>query len=211
MEYNKKWMGADLNALAIQRALDQIQIGGQELPCTIAEVVSPGIVTVNFQVDSGATTLPPVTVPVAMNAYQRVPFKAGDPGLCAAASVVLGGVTGLGSGLPALWTRPANLAALVFVPLATTSLTTPDPAAYVLYDQTQAHSVQVSSSGVKIDGNITADPSHLAFYGGSKVAKPTVTGQCVSATTVAQLAVTVKSLLNALSAAGINLLTDSTT
>jgi hypothetical protein len=155
VEFNKKWMGADLNALAIQRALDQIQIGGQSLPCKVATVVSSGIVTVNFEVNSGVATLPQVTVPVFMSRYVRLPIQVGDPGVCLAADAVLGGVTGLGSGAPALWDRPANLAALSFCPLGSTAWSSVDLMSTVITDATGERTLAVTPSGVEITAEAT--------------------------------------------------------
>jgi len=67
--------------------------------------------------------LPQVTVPIAMSQYVRLPINVGDTGICVAADVRLGAITGantFGSGQTTL-NAPANLSALVFVPLSNKS------------------------------------------------------------------------------------------
>lgn len=88
---------------------------GQILPCTVT-AVDGAIVTVNFEVLSGALTLPPVTCPIAEPEYIRLPVQVGDKGVCMAASTRLGGVSGLGQGLAPL-SNPSNLGSLIFVPI----------------------------------------------------------------------------------------------
>lgn len=115
-------------SLTLPRALrgavaDGRQIEGQAWPCHVVEVNS-GIVTVAFDV-GGDFTLPQVTCPVAESFYVMLPIQVGDTGMVVAASARLGGVTELGNGVAPM-SLPANLGALVFVPLARKSWELPD-------------------------------------------------------------------------------------
>ena len=70
-------------------------------------------------------------MPIAESRYVRLPVKVGDQGIAVAASVRIGGITGLGTGLAPL--APAsNLGALVFLPVSNTAWTTLDPNAVVI-------------------------------------------------------------------------------
>lgn len=104
-----------LNRFAENKVASALQLQGRALPCRV-ESVSGQIVTVSFQVNS-KYTLPKVTIPVASPTYIRLPIQVGDLGMVMPSDVRLGGISGLGSGLPDL-SLPANLSALVFVPVA---------------------------------------------------------------------------------------------
>ncbi len=114
------------------KAQDALQLTGKSLPCSIVRVVSSGIVTVKFEVNSAPFTLPDITVPVEMSEYLRLPLQVGDKGWVRAADARLGGVTGLGAGVASL-NQPGNLAALVFAPLGSTTWTVVDLNALVGY------------------------------------------------------------------------------
>ena len=83
------------------------------------------------------------------------------PGL-RAADALLGGLTGLGSGVPDL-TPPGSLSGLVFVPISKMSwqmvnenqLVMYGPDAVVIRDINNTVSITVSASGVSIIGNVT--------------------------------------------------------
>lgn len=111
----KLWLQNSLNQVAIRRATDAIRRLGMALPCRVV-AVSGSIVTVSFEVTS-TLTLPEITIPKAEGQWVRSPTQVGDLGMTVAADAYLGGVSGLGGGTADM-TRPANLSALVWVPVA---------------------------------------------------------------------------------------------
>ena len=113
-----------LNRFAEKKVLNAIHQLGQVLTCSVTDVQG-SIVTVKFELDSVPFTLPSVTVPVFGPEYIRYPIQVGDKGIVLAADVRLGGITGLGSGNAGL-TPPANLTALVFLPIANANWDPPD-------------------------------------------------------------------------------------
>ena len=153
-------LAQSLNTLAIHTANDTVGRMGQSLPCTVV-AINNGFVTVNFEVNS-YFTLPQIEVPIAMSQYVRLPIQVGDIGFCVAADALLGGLTGLGSGVPDL-TPPGSLSALVFVPISKMSwqmvnenqLVMYGPNAVVIRDINNTVSITVNASGVSIIGNVT--------------------------------------------------------
>ena len=128
---------ANFTEQSVQEGLSGL---GQVYPCTVKSVGVDGagntVVTVNFEVNPVSSTgtkitLPEVTMPIAESKYVRLPVQVGDQGIAVAASVRIGGITGLGTGLAPL--APAsNLGALVFLPVSNTAWTTLDPNAVVI-------------------------------------------------------------------------------
>lgn len=116
-------------------AVALIEQGGYALPCHVTAVAGQ-IVTVAFDCTAAGAVLPPVEMPIIGAEYIRFPTQVGDKGYAAAASVDLSIETGLGPGnsLPDLSQRPANLAALVFVPIGNANWTaSPNANALVMY------------------------------------------------------------------------------
>jgi hypothetical protein len=62
----------------------------------------------------------------------RVPYQKGDLGFCIPADAVLAGVSGMGGGVANL-SLPANLSALVFMPIGNKNWSSVDSNAVVLY------------------------------------------------------------------------------
>ena len=128
---------ANFTEQSVQEGLSGL---GQVYPCTVKSVGLDGagntVVTVNFEINPVSSTgtkitLPEVTMPIAESKYVRLPVQVGDQGIAVAASVRIGGITGLGTGLAPL--APAsNLGALVFLPVSNTAWTTLDPNAVVI-------------------------------------------------------------------------------
>ena len=85
------------------------------MPCRVTSV-DGSIVTVAFEVDPNEQ-LPEVTIPKAESPWIRMPTQVGDYGYTVPADAVLGGISGLGSGVAPL-VQPFNLEALVFVPVS---------------------------------------------------------------------------------------------
>ena len=152
-------LSQSLQSLAGRRAAQAVEETGRRWPCTVAEVVSSGIVIVNFEVSSGIQTLPRVRVPIAGSEYVRLPIQQGDKGFCTAADVRLGGMTGLGPGVPNL-TQPGNLGGLVFVWLGNVGWSAvDDPNAVVIYgpngvilrDTAKTNTLTISSTTVTLN------------------------------------------------------------
>lgn len=164
------------------RAQDALASLGQSLPCTVVTVVSPWIVTINFEVQTGQPwTLPQMTVPVLAPPYVAYPIQPGDAGVALAASARLGGLSGLGTGAPSLQDAPGNLSCLGFVWLGKVDQTTIDPDAVVTMN------------------NLVVSADQLAFFGGAKIAQQTVAGPLSEVADPAALAV-LTSLIAALAA-----------
>lgn len=118
-----------LNEMARKRALDQIQLTGKNLPASIVSV-SGSIVTVKFELNS-EFTLMQVTIPLFGPEYVRYPMQPGDKGVVLAMDARIGAMSGLGTGTATL-AQPANLAALVFLPIANTQWAAVDPNSVVV-------------------------------------------------------------------------------
>lgn len=183
-DFAKKPLGKSLNTLAIKRAADAIQKTGQSLPCVVTEVVSSGIVTVTFDVQTTRFTLPNVTIPVQGSEYIRYPIQVGDRGLAQPASVRLGYASGRGGGVPTL-VQPANLAALTFAWLGSASWSeTDDPQAVViigpngavLRDTASTHVLKVNADNINLDDNILVDGAMAGFFGTTPTTKPNIAG-----------------------------------
>jgi len=119
-----------LTAFAQTKIIDAYQLLGKGLPASVVSV-SGAIVTVKFEIASDYT-LPQVTIPLFGPEYARYPIKAGDKGVVIPFDAHLGGMSGLGGGVAGL-TQPANLSALVFLPIANTAWVSVDPNAVTLY------------------------------------------------------------------------------
>lgn len=180
MEHLRNPVALTVGAVASSKALDQIQITGRSLPCTVASVDGQ-IVTVNFAMAD--VVLPIVTMPIATWFYIRAPVQVGDKGFAVPADAFLGQMTGLGSGT-ANFTQRANLATLVFVPLANTTWTAaPDPNAVclqgvgssgvVLKDGAGDCAFTLTSSGIVItvgSVTVTINASGVTVMGGDVTA-----------------------------------------
>ena len=153
-----------LNTWADNKILDAIQLLGKSLPCTVVSA-EENCVTVAFQVipvPGDNLTLPQVTVPVLTPQYIRLPLQPGDTGLCIAADVSLGGISGLGAGTAGLVVN-ANLATLAFIPVSSTSwpavagnlLVMYGPGGIQIRDQSNSASITISGGAIQIMGNIT--------------------------------------------------------
>lgn len=149
------------------------------MPCSVASVTPPGLVTVTFElnttVDTVALTLPKVTIPVAMWKYARMPVHVGDKGMVMPADASIAGVSGQASGVADLMQR-ANLTALVFVPVSNTAWPTVDANAVVLsapngvvaQDDTGAASIVLTPTTItiKIGGvNIMVNSAGITLTG----------------------------------------------
>lgn len=182
--------GVSMNTMVRGKAQDAIQALGKGLPCTVAAIVGPGIVTVNFEVSTSPAPLPQMTMPVGKPPYIQYPIQVGDIGVALSADLRTGGITGLGAGTPSLGDTVGNLSAMTFFWLGSTKEEFVDPEAVVIYE------------------NIVCTPTQLGFFGHSKETKQSVTGALSAVTDVNAKAV-LTSLIHALSQYG--LITNSTT
>lgn len=127
--------GLSLNRFTQAKSQNALALQGRNIPCTVT-AISGSIVTVAFQVTAPAgqtaITLPPATMPVASSEYVRLPIQVGCRGFAVSADYYMGGMSGLGGGT-ATTTQPANLGALVFVPVGNTAFSAVSGSALVLY------------------------------------------------------------------------------
>lgn len=171
-----------------QAVEDGLSTLGQVFPCTVKEVGVDGsgntIVTVNFEVNPVSSTgtkitLPAVTIPVAESSYVRLPVQVGDQGIAVSASVRIGGITGLGTGLAPL-SPASNLGALVFMPISNVNWETLDPDAVVINAPNGAiirtvdgkAVVTISKDQIKLDyngKNIIINGSNITINGDLQV------------------------------------------
>lgn len=126
----KKPFTVSMNAFTQQAIADNNQMLGQALPCHVVDV-NGSIVTVAFDVTT-KQTLPQVTCPVLESIYIRLPIQVGDKGITIPASVSLSQVAGLGASAPPSLSTPANLSALIFVPIGSSTWASINPNAVVI-------------------------------------------------------------------------------
>jgi hypothetical protein len=105
---------------------------GQAWPCHVTKIVSPGIVEIAFDVNSGILTLPRVICPVAESAYVKLPIQVGDRGVALSADVSLAPSSGLGPPGTTSMTNLGNLTSLIYFPIGNTNWSTPDANAVVV-------------------------------------------------------------------------------
>lgn len=139
------------------KAQDAIQQLGKGLPCTVVKVISPGIVTVNFEVAVLPAPLPHVTMSVGKPPYIQYPIQVGDIGVALSADLLTGGLTGLGAGVPNLNDATGNLAAMTFFWLGSTKETFINSQATTLLEPTGHSHVSVSPAGTDVKNSITID------------------------------------------------------
>ena len=166
-------LGTSLNAIAIQRAADAIQLTGRSLPASVV-AVKGSIVTVKFELSQTSPTLPQVTIPLFGPEYIRYPIQGetspgkgdGTKGMVIPADAYLGGMSGLGGGVADL-TQRANLTALVFMPIGNKGWKPPDdPQAVCVYGP---NGVILRDAGNKSVVKITPTGISMSFGGFSIV------------------------------------------
>lgn len=114
-----------------QKIDDGLQRAGQVLPASVVGR-SGNMVTVSFELRDTPYVFPQVTIPIFGPQYIRYPMQVGDRGIVIPADAYIGGVSGQGGGVADL-TRPANLSALVFLPISNTEWQNVDPNVLVMY------------------------------------------------------------------------------
>jgi len=127
--------GLSINRHSAAKAQDAIQQLGKALPCSVVAIddtVGGCIVTVKFEVITDFT-LPNVTIPHAMGEWIRYPVMVGDKGVVIPCDSRLNDTSAIGKGKGDL-IQPANLTALVFMPIGNAAWTpTPDINKTVIY------------------------------------------------------------------------------
>lgn len=114
-----------------QSIADGLQRAGQVLPASIVGR-SGNMVTVSFELRDTPYVFPQVTIPIFGPQYIRYPMQVGDRGIVIPADTYIGGVSGQGGGVADL-TPPANLSALVFLPISNTEWQEVNPNVLVMY------------------------------------------------------------------------------
>lgn len=144
--------------------------GGKSYPCTVDQVIGPGIVVVNFEMTNQPFTLHKIKMPVAKPPYIQYPIQKGDKGVAMSADAVLGAMSGLGGGNPNPQTPVGNLSALVFVWVGNSSEQFVNPEAVTILEPTGNCAFQVSPSGAFItgpNGNLTVEGNVAVGTGAS--------------------------------------------
>lgn len=148
------------NQFGEKKAREAIQKLGKALPASVVSV-SASIVKVKFEIQSGFT-LPQVEMPMFGPEYIRYPIQPGCKGVVFPADAHLGAMTGLGTGTSTL-VQPANLAALVFFPIANKDWAAPDdPDMLELYGEPGvitktkdgAIYIKITAAGIEMKGNV---------------------------------------------------------
>jgi len=140
-----------LSNLADSRASDTAWMGGKSYPASVVEVVSSGIVTVKFELDTTPFTPQQITIPIGYWEYVRYPVQVGNLGMVISADALLGGVTGQGSGTASISQPPPNLGACVFLALGNTNWVDPiDPDSTELYGVNQGGVIARSAASTNV-------------------------------------------------------------
>lgn len=128
---NKLNFNRNITQFAENKINEAMESAGKVLPVTVISQ-SGKMVTVSFNLTNIPYTLPQVTIPIFGPQYIRYPMQPGDRGIVIPADTYLGGVSGQGGGTADL-TPPANLSALVFLPISNTEWDSVDGQVLTLY------------------------------------------------------------------------------
>lgn len=170
-------LAQSLNRVGDKRASDAVAMLGRGLPCTVLEIVSPGIVVVNFEVETKPFALPQVKMPVAKHNSIQYPIKKGDIGVALSADLRTGALTGLGGGTARLTDTVATLSAMTFFWLG------------ALFEQA------LDPDALCLNGNIAVTPDMLGFFATDKVSQQSVEAEAHDLPTVIALANSIRTLL----------------
>ncbi|WP_145482023.1 hypothetical protein [Yersinia rohdei] len=128
---NKLNFNRNITQFAENKISEAMESAGKVLPVTVISQ-SGKMVTVSFNLTNIPYTLPQVTIPIFGPQYIRYPMQPGDRGIVIPADTYIGGVSGQGGGTADL-TPPANLSALVFLPISNTEWDSVDGQVLTLY------------------------------------------------------------------------------
>lgn len=123
--------GRNMNRFVEQKFNEAFQASGKILPASIVSQEGK-MVTVAFELHDTPYVFPQVTIPLFGPQYIRYPMQPGDKGVVIPADTYLGGVSGQGGGIADL-TPPANLSALVFLPVSNTEWDSVDGNVVTIY------------------------------------------------------------------------------
>ena len=123
--------GRNMNRFTENKLSEAFQAAGKILPASIVSQ-SGKMVTVAFEIHDTSYVFPQVTIPLFGPQYIRYPMQPGDKGIVIPGDTYLGGVSGQGGGMADL-TPPANLSALVFLPISNTEWDSVDGQVVTIY------------------------------------------------------------------------------
>lgn len=123
--------GRNMNQFAEKKILDAMELAGKILPATVI-ARSGNMITVSFSLQNIPFVLPRVTIPLFGPEYIRYPMQPGDKGIVIPSDTYIGGMSGQGGGVADL-TPPANLSALVYLPVSNTEWQDVDPNVVTIY------------------------------------------------------------------------------
>ncbi|HFI5644358.1 TPA: hypothetical protein ACGQVP_005441 [Raoultella planticola] len=115
---NKLNYASSMNRFTERKIEDALQKSGKVLPASVVKQTG-NMITVSFELRDIPYVLPQVTIPLFGPQYIRYPMQPGDKGIVIPADTYIGGVSGQGGGIADM-TPPANLSALVFLPISNT-------------------------------------------------------------------------------------------
>lgn len=170
-------LAQSLNLLGDKRASDALAKLGKGLPCTVQQVVSPGIVVVNFEVEAIPFALPQVKMPVCKHASIQYPIKPGDPGVALSADLRTGALTGLASSKARLTDTVGNLSAMTFFWLG------------------ELDEQWLDQEALGLNGNIAVTPDALGFFAKDKVSQQSIAAEATDLPTCIALANSIRTLL----------------
>ncbi|EPC5749858.1 hypothetical protein [Klebsiella pneumoniae] len=109
---------SSMNRFTERKIENALQKSGKVLPASVVKQTG-NMITVSFELRDIPYVLPQVTIPLFGPQYIRYPMQPGDKGIVIPADTYIGGVSGQGGGIADM-TPPANLSALVFLPISNT-------------------------------------------------------------------------------------------
>ncbi|MGT5837850.1 hypothetical protein ACRW64_24315 [Escherichia coli] len=115
---NKLNFASSMNRFTERKIENALQKSGKVLPASVVKQ-NGNMITVSFELRDIPYVLPQVTIPLFGPQYIRYPMQPGDKGIVIPADTYIGGVSGQGGGIADM-TPPANLSALVFLPISNT-------------------------------------------------------------------------------------------
>ncbi|MFL3496313.1 hypothetical protein [Citrobacter portucalensis] len=156
--------GSSMNRFAERKVEDALQKAGKVLPVSVVKQ-DGNMITVAFELRDIPYVLPQVTIPLFGPQYIRYPMQPGDKGIVIPADTYLGGVSGQGGGIADL-TPPANLSALVFLPVSNTEWEGVDGQVVTIYGP---EGVTIRDAGSNTTFLLTPDSVTIATPGHFKV------------------------------------------
>jgi len=166
----KKPFAVTSQQFADKNSADFLQMLGKALPCHVVSR-NGAIVTVAFDINTqNKFNLPNVECPILESEYVKLPVKVGDRGVTMPASASIAAACGLGGISAPFFSQPANLTALVFVPIGNSGWSNPDPTASVVTSQDKSSVVKVGNGSItmtKGSSTITITDSSISIHANS--------------------------------------------